>query len=114
MPIIYRWGNNTPSNFTPRPADNDGLSTNTAMPNVRAQVINSANLVDTQAVQTGAAGHYSIQPNVTAPNLPDAMALWQGTRADFTQANNNWAFAGADPQYFRTVGVNAGRTGQVN
>lgn len=113
MPILYRWGNQTPSNFTPRLADNDGLSTNIAMPpaGTRAQVIDSNIIQDTIAVQTGNPGHYSIQPN---NGMPGSMPTWQQTRADFAGANNTWAVANGNPNYFRTTGVNAGRTGQVN
>jgi len=114
MPILYRWGNQTPSNFTPRPADNDGLSTNIAMPpaDTRAQVIDSNIIQDTIAVQTGNnLNHYSIQPS---NGMPASMATWQQTRADFAGANNTWDVANGNPNYFRTTGVNEGQTGEVN
>lgn len=107
MTTLYRYGNYTPANFTPRPADADGLSTNSVAPAQRAQVLNSTISVATQAVQTGAATHYSIQP--LAPNT---LLAWQMSRGQYdTPANNNWDNTNI---YACTSGVRSAHTGQVN
>lgn len=107
MPTLYRYGNFTPANFTARPADADGLSTNTVAPAQRAQVLNSASLVATRAVQTGAATHYSIQPVA-----PYTLAAWQQSRAQYDNpGQNTWE----NPNiYACTSGIRSARTGQIN
>lgn len=83
---VYRMGSSTDQNLCPRhPQDDDaasagrGLSTSSAAPNGKAQIIETDNLGDTLEAVNDHGNHYAIRPTEDDDNAK--LTAWAATRA---------------------------------